>query len=193
MKKFSVTRKTKETEINVTLSLYGKSRCKVSTGIPFLNHMIELMGSHAGFDLAIDAKGDLEVDFHHTVEDIGLTFGEAFDKILNKRKGIARFGWAIIPMDEALSTCAVDLGGRPYLVMSVACKCRKILDFDLGLIREFLRAFTVKGRLNIHINQMYGKDPHHCYESLFKALGQALKKACRKENNNKIPSTKGKI
>jgi imidazoleglycerol-phosphate dehydratase len=189
-----VQRKTKETEISVRLKLDGSGTYQIRTGMPFLNHMIELFAKHALFDLQLKAKGDIMVDYHHTVEDIGLALGEALDKALGDRNGILRYGWAIVPMDESLARVALDLGGRPYLVYEVSTKKKKIRDFDLGLIEEFFRAFTVQSRMNLHIKLMYGREPHHAYESVFKGVAKALSIACAKDSRVKgIPSSKGRI
>ena len=189
-----VHRKTRETDILVDLNVDGAGRYEVETGLPFLNHMLELTGRHALMDLRIEATGDLDVDYHHTVEDLGLTFGEALDKALGNRKRIGRYGWAYVPMDDALGRVALDLGGRPYLVMKMACRKRKILDFDLRLIHEFMQALTVQGRLNLHVDQPYGQEAHHAYEAVFKALGRALRMACAiDEREPGVPSSKGRI
>ena len=197
MKKRSVSikRKTSETDISISICLDGKGSYKVSTGIAFLDHMLELLAKHSLMDLVINARGDLNVDYHHTVEDIGLALGEALDKALGKRVGITRYGWGLVPMDEALSQGVVDLGGRPFLVMRMSTRKKKIRDFDLGLIEEFFRSFTVQGRLNLHVSQMYGEEPHHAYESVFKALAKALRMAVciDKRLKGALPSTKGKI
>ena len=189
-----VLRKTKETDISVALDLAGDGTYRVSTGIPFLNHMLELLAKHALFNLQLKAKGDLEVDYHHTVEDVGLALGEALNKALGDRKGIVRYGWAVVPMDESLSRVALDLGGRPYLVYEVSTKKKRIRDFDLGLIEEFFRAFAVQSRMNLHIKLMYGQEPHHAYESVFKAVAKALSIACSKDSRVKgVLSSKGRI
>lgn len=196
MKKRTATieRKTKETDIAVRLDVDGQGHGSISTGLPFFDHMMDLLTRHALFDLTLKAQGDLEVDYHHTVEDIGLALGTALDQALGDRKGIARYGWCLLPMDDALSQVAVDLGGRPYLVMEMANKRRKILDFDLGLIGEFFRAFVTQARMNLHIRQLYGADPHHAYESVFKGVARALNMACRHDPRVKgVPSTKGAI
>ena len=196
MKKRSakVVRKTRETDIRVQLDLDGDGDYRVSTGIPFLNHMLELLAKHALFNLQLKAKGDLKVDYHHTVEDVGLVLGDALNKALGDRKGILRYGWAVVPMDESLSRVALDLGGRPYLVYEVRTKKTRIRDFDLGLIEEFFRAFTVQARMNLHIKLMYGQEPHHAYESVFKAVAKALSIACSKDSRVKgVLSSKGKI
>ena len=189
-----VVRKTRETHIKVGLTIEGAGISRVDTGMPFLNHMLELFSRHSLIDLTVEARGDLEVDYHHTVEDLGLVLGEAIDRALGDRKGIVRYGWAYIPMDEALARAVVDLGGRPYLVYEVANRTRKIRDFNLILIREFFQAFAVRARLNLHIAQLYGDEPHHAYEAIFKAVARALGEACRKDSRVRgVPSSKGAI
>ena len=190
----SVKRVTKETNISLSLNLDGRGLCRVKSGIPFLDHMLELLARHALIDLRLEAKGDLEVDYHHTVEDIGLCLGQALDEALGTRRGIVRYGHAYVPMDEALCRAALDLGGRPFLHYEIACRKQKIRDFNIGLIEEMLRAFTVQGRLNLHITHFYGKDAHHAVESVFKALARALRMALAHDPREPgIPSTKGKI
>ena len=190
----SIERKTRETDIVVKLDLDGSGTYQIDTGIGFFDHMLELMAKHALFDLTIKAKGDLQVDYHHTVEDVGIVLGEALDQALGDRKGIVRYGWCLLPMDDVLSRVAIDLGGRPYLVFNMANKKRKIRDFDLGLIHEFFKAFTVQSRMNLHIQQLYGADPHHAYESVFKGLAKCLLAACTKDPRVKgVPSSKGSI
>ncbi len=190
----AVKRTTRETSIALSLNLDGQGRCRIASGMPFLDHMLELLARHALLDLRLEARGDLAVDYHHTVEDIGLCLGQALDEALGPRRGIARYGHAYVPMDEALCRAAVDLGGRPFLHYEIACRKQKIRDFNLGLIEEMLRAFTVQGRLNLHITHFYGKDPHHAVESVFKALARALRMAlARDPRETGIPSSKGRI
>lgn len=187
-------RKTRETDIRVALNLDGSGKTEVTTGLPFLNHMLELMGRHALMDLTVVATGDLEVDYHHLVEDLGLVLGSALDEALGDRKGIGRYGWVLLPMDESLSRVAVDLGGRPFLVYTIANRRRKILEFDLRLIEEFFRAFVVQARMNLHVEHLYGDEPHHAYESVFKGVARALRAACALDPREKgLPSTKGAI
>jgi imidazoleglycerol-phosphate dehydratase len=189
-----VRRKTRETDITVELNLDGAGVYSVSTGLPFLDHMLELLSRHSLIDLSIKARGDLHVDYHHTVEDLGLTVGQALNKALGTRKGIARYGSACIPMDEALSRVAVDLGGRPFLVKQMTCRKKKLMEFELALFDDFLQAFMIEARLNLHIDQIRGKEAHHAYESVFKALGRALRCACSIDPRDKrIPSSKGKL
>lgn len=190
----SVYRKTRETDITVNINLDGTGTHSIKTGMPFMDHMLELLSVHSLVDVRITAKGDLQVDYHHTVEDIGITLGEAFDRALGTRKGIRRYGSISLPMDEALSSVSVDVGGRPYFYMRMACRKKKILDFDLSLFREFFQGFVTKSKMNIHIQQHYGDEAHHAYECVFKALARALREACEKDpRRSGIPSSKGKI
>lgn len=190
----TVARKTRETDIKVSVNLDGAGVSKIDTDMPFLSHMLELFAKHSLIDLTVVAKGDLEVDYHHTVEDLGLVLGDAIDQALGDRKGIVRYGSAYIPMDDALARAVVDLGGRPFMVYEVANRTRKIRDFDLLLIREFFQAFTVKARMNLHIAQLYGKEPHHAYEAIFKAVARAMSAAIQKDARVKgVPSSKGAI
>ena len=187
-----VHRKTRETDIAIRLNLDGSGAAAIETGLPFLNHMLELLAKHSLMDLTIRAKGDLAVDYHHTVEDLGLALGEALNAALGDRKGIGRYGWCLLPMDETLSQVALDLGGRPYLVLEMACKKRKILEFELALLGEFFRALVTQARMNLHINQLYGNEPHHAWESVFKGVARALRLACaRDERVRGVPSSKG--
>jgi len=190
----NIERKTKETEITVRLQIDGKGHADIATGLPFLDHMLGLLARHALLDLRLRAKGDLKVDFHHTVEDIGLVLGAAFDKALGNRAGIRRYGWSYVPMDEALSRVVLDLGGRPYLAKKMACRKKRILDFELALFDDFFRAFVTQGRLNLHIDQLRGQEAHHAYESVFKALARALRMACEVDPRERgVPSSKGTI
>ncbi|MBN2302727.1 MAG: imidazoleglycerol-phosphate dehydratase HisB [Lentisphaerae bacterium] len=189
-----IERKTKETQISINLNIDGTGSYSVQTGLPFMNHMLELFSKHSLIDMRVRAKGDIDVDYHHLVEDMGLTLGMALDKALGSRAGIRRYGNCAIPMDDSLSRAAVDLGGRPFLLFTVAVRRKKILDFDLGLIREFLQAFVVQARMNLHVEQAYGKEPHHAYESVFKAIARALRAACEKDPRVKgLPTSKGCI
>jgi imidazoleglycerol-phosphate dehydratase len=189
-----VSRTTRETDIRVALNLDGQARYRVKTGLPFMDHMLDLFAKHALFDLDVRAKGDLAVDFHHTVEDLGLVLGEALDRALGDRQGLVRYGWCAMPMDESLSLVAVDLGGRPYLVYEIANRRRKIRDFDVGLVKEFMRAFSTQARMNLHVLHLYGDEPHHAYESVFKGLARALAAACARDPRVRgVPSSKGRI
>lgn len=187
-----IRRKTRETQIKLKINLDGNGIANIRSGIPFLDHMLTLLARHSLIDLMLEAKGDLAVDLHHTVEDIGLCLGSAINEALGDRKGIRRYGYAYAPMDDALSRAVIDLGGRPFLVCRVANKRRKIMDFDLGLIPEFLQAFCVQGKLNLHLAQLSGREPHHAYESMFKALALALRSAVAFDSKEKgVPSSKG--
>lgn len=191
-RKADIRRKTRETEIVATLNLDGSGWMEIETGIPFMNHMLELLAKHAGLDLQIRASGDLEVDDHHLVEDLGLVLGDALNQALGDRSGIARYGFFILPMDETLSLVSLDLGGRPYLVYQVEFPQPRIRDFDLGLVEEFLRAFSTQARMNLHVQHIYGREPHHIVEGVFKALARALRMAAaRDERMPGIPSSKG--
>ncbi len=172
-----VNRKTKETEISIKLNLNGKGKHEISTGIPFFDHMLTLFAVHGFFDLSIEAKGDIEVDFHHTVEDIGLVLGDAFDKALGDRKGIRRYGHAVTPMDDALTAVTVDLSKRSFLVYNIPSIKSGEGNFNSILAKEFFRAFAMKGCMNLHINVFYGENEHHIIESIFKSVGRSLNQA----------------
>lgn len=188
------TRNTRETQIHVEVNLDGTGLYTVSTGLPFLNHMIELFSRHSLVDVQLKATGDLDVDYHHTVEDVGLALGTAIDRALGDRKGIRRYGFFYVPMDEALARVVVDLGGRPYLVKTMACKKRKLLDFELALFDDFFQAFVVQSRMNLHIEQLAGQEAHHAYEAVFKALARAMRMALEADPRDAgIPSSKGRI
>ena len=189
-----IKRKTKETDISLRLTLDGEGKSNISTGIPFFNHMLELFTKHGLFDLKLKAKGDLEVDFHHTVEDIGICLGQAFAKALGDKRGIRRYGEATIPMDEALATVAVDLSGRSFLAYNVKIRRIKIGNFNVGLVKEFFRAFVDQADLTLHINLLYGEDIHHSIEAIFKAFARAMRQATEPDLRVKgIPSTKGRL
>ena len=194
MRQAKVVRNTKETQIALELNLDGSGEGTVSTGIGFFDHMLELFKKHALVDLSIEAKGDIEVDYHHTVEDVGLVLGQAIDKALGDRKGIVRYGFASVPMDEALCETSLDLGGRPFLVMQCAMKHMMVRDFEVKLVEEFFRAVSVEARANIHLRQLYGDEAHHVCEGLFKSFARALRAAVRVDPAEKgVPSSKGVI
>ena len=194
MRKATVKRETKETKISMSLNLDGSGKGTVETGIGFFNHMLELLKKHALIDLTVKATGDLDVDYHHTVEDVGLVFGQALNEALGDRKGIVRYGFASIPMDEALCETSIDLGGRPFVVMVSGKKHMMVRDFEVKLIEEFFRAVSVEGRLNVHLREIYGDEAHHVCEGLFKSFARALRQAVAKDPREKgIPSSKGKI
>ncbi len=193
-RKAIVKRNTRETQIRVELDIDGTGTYQIDTGMPFFNHMLELFAKHSLFNLKLKARGDLDVDYHHTVEDVGLALGDALNQALGTRKGIERYGFSLMPMDETLSRVALDLGGRPFLVFQMTNRKKKILDFELSLLGEFLRAFTTQARMNLHIQQLYGQDAHHAYESVFKGMARAMKAAVRRDPRVKgVPSSKGML
>lgn len=189
MRKADITRKTKETVISASLNLDG-GEVKIKTGIGFLDHMLTALGVHGGFGLTLAAKGDLEVDGHHTAEDVGIVLGKAFCEALGDKGGIVRYGNAYIPMDEALGFCAVDISGRPFLVFNAEFVNEKIGELDTCLIEEFMRAFAFNAGITLHLRCEYGKNDHHKAEALFKALAYALKTATS-PNSGGVVSTKG--
>ncbi len=188
-------RKTSETDIEVSIHLDGSGKRDISTGIGFLDHMLTLFAAHGFFDLTVHAKGDLHVDMHHTVEDTGLVLGDAIDRALGDRKGIRRYGHAVVPMDETLTSVTVDLSGRPYLVYHVPERTSGAdTVFDAGLGMEFFRAFSVHAGMNLHINVAYGDNLHHIIESIFKATGRAMDQAVSLDARiTDIHSTKGQL
>ncbi|MCX8494125.1 MAG: imidazoleglycerol-phosphate dehydratase HisB [Chthoniobacterales bacterium] len=188
----SLDRKTSETEITLRISLDGEGRSSIRTGIPFFDHMLTLFSRHGLVDLDVEAKGDIEVDYHHTVEDVGLALGAAFTKALGDKSGIRRYGSAYVPMDEALARVVVDCSGRPYLAYEVPRGVEAIGLFPFQLVEEFLRAFSVQAGLTLHVSILAGRDAHHMAEAIFKALGRALDVAVSRDDRVKgIPSTKG--
>ncbi|MBO5940142.1 MAG: imidazoleglycerol-phosphate dehydratase HisB [Kiritimatiellae bacterium] len=194
MRKAEITRTTKETDISLSLNLDGSGEGVIDTGIGFFNHMLELLKKHALIDLNVKAKGDIDVDYHHTVEDVGLVFGQALNQALGDRKGITRYGFASVPMDEALCETSVDLGGRPFVVFVSGKKHMMIRDFEVKLIEEFFRAVSVEGRLNIHLREVYGDEAHHVCEGVFKSFARALRQAVANDPREKgVPSSKGAI
>ena len=188
----SIERKTKETTIQMSLNLDGQGKYTIATAIPFFDHMLSLMCKHGLFDVKLKAKGDLEVDFHHTVEDVGIVFGKALQKALGSMEGINRYGQASVPMDESLASVSLDISGRPYLVYRVAIPKRsKIRNFDPDLIEDFLQSFASNSRITLHVESHYGRNTHHIIEAVFKALGRALRNAVMLDPRVKgIPSTK---
>ena len=174
-----VERKTKETQIVLQVGLDGTGASKVETGIPFFNHMLEAWAKHGLMDLTVDARGDLEVDLHHTVEDVGICLGKAFREALGDRVGIVRYGASFLPMDEALLHAAVDISGRPFLVFNVPVRRTRISNFDLDLLEDFFRAFAFNAEITLHVNMHYGQNLHHIAEAVFKAVGRALAEATR--------------
>ena len=189
-----VSRTTKETKIDISINIDGSGKSDISTGIPFFDHMLTAFCVHGFFDLELKVKGDLEVDYHHTIEDTGLVLGQALFNALEKKKQIVRFGDSCVPMDEALSRVTVDLSNRPYLVYNFPSDLKVKGIFDIDLAREFFQSFCVQGAFNLHINAKYGVNEHHVLESIFKALGRSLHMATRVDNNiNKTLSTKGTL
>jgi len=185
-------RKTKETDIRLDLALDGRGRTRIATTIPFFDHMLELLAVHGLFDLTIEAKGDTAVDDHHLVEDVGIVLGKALAVALGDKRGIARYGSATVPMDEALATAAVDLSGRPYFRYDVELSARKVKDFEVQLVEEFLRAFAFNAEMTLHVVLEAGRNTHHCVEAVFKAIGRALDAAVRIEPRRAgVPSSKG--
>lgn len=187
-----IERKTKETDIKVEINLDGEGKYSINTAIPFLDHMLSLMSKHGLFDLKVRAKGDIDIDDHHTVEDVGITLGKAVKQALNDMKGITRYGQVSVPMDEALAEVRLDISGRPYLVYKVEFPKRsKIKDFDPDLIEDFLQAFVNNGSITLHVQSHYGRNTHHIIEAIFKALGRALRQAVTIDPRVKgVPSTK---
>lgn len=185
-------RETKETTVDVELEIDGGGRASASTGIPFLDHMLEQLGKHAGFDLRIEARGDLEIDLHHTVEDTGIVLGTAFSEALGDKVGVRRFASALVPLDEALVQVALDLSGRPFLVYEIDPVSEWIGTFDPQLAEEFWRAFVVAAGITLHLRSLSGKNGHHIIEASFKGVARSLRDAVRVEGTN-VPSTKGSL
>ena len=193
-RKSSIERITKETQIKLTLDIDGRGEAKIFTSVPFLDHMLDLFTRHGLFDLQIEAKGDIDIDFHHTVEDIGIVLGTAFREALGDKKGIRRYGQASVPMDETQASVAVDLSGRPYMVYNVKLPKVKIGEFDVELAREFFQAFANNAGANLHINVLYGDNVHHILEACFKGLARALDQATLVDPRIEgVLSTKGKL
>jgi len=188
-----ITRKTTETQIRLKLALDGKGRYAVRTGIRFFDHMLELVARHGGFDLDLACQGDLDVDQHHTVEDIGIALGEAVSKALGTRKGINRAGYFVMPMDETLAVAAIDLSGRPHAVVDLPVKVRLVGDLQTELVQDFFDGFALGARANVHVKVLYGRSSHHRVEAVFKAFARALRVACAKDRRlaKMLPSTKG--
>lgn len=193
MRRAIIDRRTTETQIALALTIEGRGRYRVRTGVRFLDHMLELFAKHGGFDLTVEATGDLDVDQHHTVEDLGIALGEAVAKALGDRKGINRAGYFVMPMDETLAVAAIDLGGRPATVVNLKVKTRLVGDLQTELVHDFFEGFAMSARANVHMNVMYGRSNHHKIEAVFKAFGRALRVACAKDKRmaRMLPSTKG--
>jgi imidazoleglycerol-phosphate dehydratase len=187
-------RKTSETEVGIKLALDGTGQYDMQTEIPFLDHMLAQLAKHGLFDLNITAKGDLQVDLHHTVEDVGIALGEAFLQALGDRRGIRRFAWAFVPLDEALARVVIDISGRPFLVYEAPQLKGRIGTFDVSLVKEFMRAFAVNMKIGLHVSIVYGENLHHCVESIFKALARSLDQATSLDPRIlEVPSTKGSL
>jgi len=188
-----VDRRTAETRVKVRLALDGRGRYRVRTGVRFLDHMLELVARHGGFDLDLEADGDLDVDQHHTVEDAGIALGEAVAAALGARRGINRAGYFVMPMDESLGVAAIDLGGRAHAVVDLRLRVRRVGDLQSELVTDFFEGFARGARANVHLKVLYGRSSHHQVEALFKAFGRALRMACARDRRlaRTMPSTKG--
>ncbi len=194
MRNAVISRETKETQISLTLELDGTGKCHVDTPVPFMNHMLELFARHGFFDLAIDAKGDVEVDYHHTMEDLGIVIGEAISKALGGKEGIRRYGSCLLPIDETLAQVALDLSGRAYLSYNVAAPAAMVKDVDIRLFREFFQALANKAQMNLHIDLIRGEEAHHVMEAVFKAFAKALDQAVSFDPRVRgVLSTKGSL
>lgn len=190
-----VTRTTAETDITISLVIDGRGKAQIDTGVPFFDHMLTLFSKHGLFDLEVKAKGDVAVDYHHTVEDVGLVLGQAFREALGDKVGIRRYGFFLLPMDESLARVVVDLGGRPHLVYQAEAPTMFVRDFNIVLVKEFCRAFSNALGCNLHVQLLYGEEPHHVAEAIFKCLARALDVATQVDPRaaDQLPSTKGKI
>jgi imidazoleglycerol-phosphate dehydratase len=188
-----IDRRTTETSIAMKIDLDGKGKYQVRTGIRFLDHMLELFARHGAFNLTIDAKGDLDVDQHHTVEDLGIALGEAVSAALGTRRGINRAGYFVMPMDETLAVAAIDLSGRPHAVVDLKVKTARVGDLQTELVHDFFEGFAIGARANVHVKVLYGRSSHHHVEAVFKAFARALRVACSKDKRlaKVLPSTKG--
>jgi len=188
-----IDRRTTETQIQLAIGLEGRGRYQVRTGIRFLDHMLELFARHGAFDLKIACTGDLDVDQHHTVEDLGIALGEAITQALGDRRGINRAGYFIMPMDETLAVAAIDLGGRPHVAVDLKLKVKQVGDLQAELVHDFFEGFSIGARANVHVKVLYGRSSHHHVEAVFKAFARALRVACSKDRQLKamLPSTKG--
>ena len=193
MRRAIINRNTTETQIRLSLALDGQGRYDVRTGIRFLDHMLELFARHGGFNLTIAATGDLDVDAHHTVEDVGIALGEAVSAALGSKRGINRAGYFIMPMDETLAVAAIDLSGRPFAVVDFNLRVKKVGDLPAELVQDFFEGFAAAARANVHLKVLYGRSSHHQIEAIFKAFARALRAACSKDRRLRatLPSTKG--
>ena len=195
MRRAVIDRQTTETHIRLTLTIEGRGRYEVATGIRFLDHMLELFARHGAFDLSVAATGDLDVDQHHTVEDLGIALGEAVSKALGDRRGINRAGYFLMPMDETLGLAAIDLGGRPHAAVDLKLRVTRVGDLQSELLHDFFEGFAIGARANVHVKVLYGRSSHHHIEAVFKAFARALRVACSKDRQlaRALPSTKGLI
>lgn len=193
MRNANVERKTAETDITLTLNLDGKEESVIDSGCGFLDHMLTLFSKHSGYNVSVTCKGDTHVDYHHTVEDIGIALGQAFYKALGDKRGITRYGDIVLPMDETLIMVAVDISGRDFLAMDLELPSQRVGDFDCELCQEFFLAFVRESRITLHVKQLAGRNAHHIIEGVFKAVARALKKATAIDEKMKdeVPSTKG--
>src|SRR5687767_12403488 len=193
-RKAEINRQTGETKVQVALNLDGTGKAAAETGVGFFNHMLDLLSRHSLIDMTIHADGDLDVDSHHTVEDVGIVIGQCIEKALGDKRGIHRYGWAIVPMDESLAQVAIDLSGRPAFVFNVTFTGPSIGDFQTELVEEFLKALSTNGRMNLHVSVPYGTNNHHIAEAIFKALAKALRHAVSRDPRcDDVPSTKGSL
>jgi imidazoleglycerol-phosphate dehydratase len=189
----TIHRKTNETDIRLKLNLDGRGKARIATGIRFFDHMLELVARHGAFDLDLTARGDLGVDQHHTVEDVGISLGEAVRKTLGSKRGILRAGYFLMPMDETLAAAAVDLGGRPYCVVNAKIAAKRVGDFQIELLEDFFQGFAQAARANVHLRALYGRSSHHQLEAIFKTFARALRFAVSRDKRLRqvLPSTKG--
>jgi imidazoleglycerol-phosphate dehydratase len=189
----TIHRKTNETDIRLKLNLDGRGKARITTGIRFFDHMLELVARHGAFDLEVNARGDLDVDQHHTVEDVGITLGEAVQKALGRKRGILRAGYFLMPMDETLAAAAVDLSGRPFCVVNAKIGARRVGDFEVELMEDFFQGFAQAAKANVHLRALYGRSSHHQVEAIFKAFARALRFAVARDKRLRhiLPSTKG--
>jgi imidazoleglycerol-phosphate dehydratase len=190
-----ISRQTKETKVRIALDLDGAGKTSTATGVGFFDHMLDLLGRHSLIDLTISAEGDLQVDFHHTVEDVGIVLGQALEKALGDKRGIHRYGWATVPMDETLASVAIDLSGRPAFVFNVKFTGESIGQLPVELIEEFWKSVATNAKMNLHVNVHYGSNNHHISEAIFKAAAKALRQAVSPDPRNaaEVPSTKGSL
>jgi imidazoleglycerol-phosphate dehydratase len=189
-----ISRQTKETKVHVALNLDGAGKTSAATGVGFFDHMLDLLGRHSLIDLTVSAEGDLQVDFHHTVEDVGIVLGQALEKAVGDKRGIHRYGWATVPMDETLASVAIDLSGRPAFVFNVKFTGESIGQLPVELIEEFWKSVATNAKMNLHVNVPYGSNNHHISEAIFKAAAKALRQAVSPDpRNTEVPSTKGSL